>query len=118
MSLWLQTDATVPDDKAYFRELEAIYVLRLLLTHCSSSLESCAYELQDASAVLTAKLQSTPLFSSPCLVHKPMCNAEPCILCTDSCSPLYVTAALEAGLTHFHALPIQERELSSCRWCV
>lgn len=58
--LLMQTDVTAPMDKAYFRELEAIYMLRLLLLSCTSSLETCAYELQDASAVLTAKLQSMP----------------------------------------------------------
>ncbi len=47
-----------PDDKAFFRELEAVYLLRLLLISCVSSLETCAYELQDSSAVLTARLQS------------------------------------------------------------
>ena len=47
-----------PDDKAFFRELEALYLLRLLLISCASSLETCAYELQDSSAVLTARLQS------------------------------------------------------------
>lgn len=56
----MQTDVKAPDDKAFFRELEAIYLLRLLLLSCTTSLESCAYELQDASAVLTAKLQSMP----------------------------------------------------------
>ena len=58
VSHYLQTDAKAPDDKEFFRELEAIYLLRLLLISCSSSLESCAYELQDASAVLSAKLRS------------------------------------------------------------
>lgn len=54
----VQTAASAPDDKAYFRELEAIYLLRLLLLSCTTRLESCAYELQDPTAVLTAKLQS------------------------------------------------------------
>ena len=49
--------AAAVDDKSYFRELEAIYLLRLLLANCGATLESCAYEMQDASAVLTAKLQ-------------------------------------------------------------
>ncbi|KAL3158741.1 hypothetical protein ABBQ32_011470 [Trebouxia sp. C0010 RCD-2024] len=53
-----QTDVEATDNKAYFRELEAIYMLRLSLLSCTSNLELCAYELQDASAVLTAKLQN------------------------------------------------------------
>ena len=44
-------------DKAYFRELEALYLLRLLQLSCLSNLESCAFDLQDATAVLTAPLQ-------------------------------------------------------------
>ena len=118
-SFWLQTDATVPDDKAYFRELEAIYLLRLLLISCSSSLESCAYELQDASAVLTSKLQSTLLLwlasneqAQANLAN--LCNAEPFLSCGDPCPALCITVAL----THYHACPIQDRELSSCRWRV
>lgn len=53
----VQDAAAAVDDKSYFRELEAVYLLRLLLANCGSTLESCAYEMQDASAVLTAKLQ-------------------------------------------------------------
>lgn len=45
-------------DKAYFRELEALYLLRLLQLSCLSNLESCAFDLQDATAVLTARLQN------------------------------------------------------------
>lgn len=62
---FVQTDVEATDDKAYFRELEAIYTLRLLLLSCTSNLEMCAYELQDASAILTAKLQSMPRPPSP-----------------------------------------------------
>ena len=67
----VQTDVKPPDDKAFFRELEAIYLLRLLLLSCTTSLESCAYELQDASAVLTAKLQSMPHIGPPSPVLMP-----------------------------------------------
>jgi hypothetical protein len=54
----LMSSGMQPDDKTFFRELEAVYLLRLLLISCASSLETCAYELQDSSAVLTARLQS------------------------------------------------------------
>lgn len=56
----MQAEVQAPDDKAYFRELEAIYVLRVILLTCTSSLEICAYEYQNASPLLTAKLQSMP----------------------------------------------------------
>lgn len=69
----VQTDVKAPDDKAFFRELEAIYLLRLLLLGCTTSLESCAYELQDASAVLTAQLQSMPHLTPSSLYLKTTC---------------------------------------------
>ncbi|DBB01935.1 hypothetical protein WJX77_010097 [Trebouxia sp. C0004] len=63
-----------PDDKAFFRELEAVYLLRLLLISCASSLETCAYELQDSSAVLTARLQNGA--SEPVTVSKKESKAK------------------------------------------
>ena len=53
----VQDASLAVDDKAYFRELEAVYLLRLLLASCGFSLENCAYDLQDASALLTARMQ-------------------------------------------------------------
>ena len=55
--LIMQPDAQCPDDKAFFRELEAVYLLRLLLISCSSSMEGFAYDLQDPGPALTALLQ-------------------------------------------------------------
>ncbi len=63
----VQSEVIAPDDKAFFRELEALYLLRLLLISCSSSLESCAYALQDPNPILTACLQSRP--ASQALLH-------------------------------------------------
>lgn len=54
----MQSDIKAVEDKAFFRELEALYLLRLLLISCTSSLETCAFELRDASTILTARLQS------------------------------------------------------------
>lgn len=60
----VQEHLAAVDDAAYFRELEAMYLLRLLLASCGSTLESCAYEMQDASGILTASIKSkSPLMS-------------------------------------------------------
>lgn len=84
--IMVQDNFAPVDDRSYFRELEATYLLRLLIASCGSTLESCAYEMQDASAILTAKMQSElPMIClRMCKTHsiltltKVNCNAMPC----------------------------------------
>ena len=85
--IMVQDNFAPVDDRSYFRELEATYLLRLLIASCGSTLESCAYEMQDASAILTAKMQSElPMIClRVCKRHsiltltKVNCNAMPCL---------------------------------------
>ena len=86
----VQIEVKAPDDKAYFSELAAIFTLRILLLSCQSRLELCAYQHQDASPVLSAKLQSTPI--APYREHV---NACPVDLSTKVLVKQYRTAHIQ-----------------------
>lgn len=88
----MQEQLAAVDDTTYFRELEAMYLLRLLLGSCGSTLESCAYEMQDASAILKAGVQGDPQQSG---THALVCNAGHAMLycalasvAPDLCAPV------------------------------